>query len=547
MPEETARGRLPDPRSTQPSVTRKPSPSLAARIKMLEADAELRNGHSSRLSPSPSPHRSRSRARAGSISAVSEMSGASSAIEVPTSIPTALITTTPNIRGPMLQNLPPTPVEDEDVDDDTLAYHANPGYSSSSISPTNDGCSADPAPTAGTADTSDVASDEHGHVDPYSPQGNARSLQRRSSVVSLSRVSFAAQLSRLTSLSLPLTEELSERIKQLPTANEMCEALAGAGKQIGRWIETAKKVLDGLDAEDDVEWAAQGRESLNEVDDAVRKFSDLMNVYIGLIDVLQARPDSDSVGSEALLNIVAAMEETVDGWKEVQELLRGVKDQVETAMEWSELWTTILQDIQAELEACQTLVFELEEKRHRSLTEDQGSVDIDTLETIMEENPGAPFRMPNSQTATEIEDSCLLGLFARMQPLRASLDFLPMRISGFTMRAEDIFPTACEELGTRRRQLEKKWARLSADAEGLKRELGEDRWVAIFRNAGRQASGMLDSIERSMNKLREAIITWDETEGRNDQDLGKKMESYEAKKIHYGEFLPTGSVDLLDY
>lgn len=322
----------------------------------------------------------------------------------------------------------------------------------------------------------------------------------------------------------------------------MCEALVSAGKQIGRWIDTARKVLNGLDAEDDVEWAAQGRESLNEVDSAVHKFSSLMNVYIELIDELQSRPDSDSVASDVLVGIVGAMEDTVDGWRAVQELLRGVKDQVETAMEWTELWTTILQDIQAELDACQTLVFELEEKRHRSMMDDTagsgsgsgpGSVDIDTLETIMEENPGM-FPVPNGRSAAEIEDSSLLGLVARMQPLRASLDFLPMRLQGFQMRAQDIFPTACDELESRRTQLERKWKKLSSDADSLKRELGEDRWVAIFRNAGKQASQMLDSIERSINKLKESVIAWEESGGRGERDLQKRMENYEAKKMHYG-------------
>ncbi|KAI5846725.1 karyogamy protein, partial [Tricharina praecox] len=309
---------------------------------------------------------------------------------------------------------------------------------------------------------------------------------------------FSAQLSRLTSLSLPLSEDLKDRICKLATSADMCDALMSAGSQIGRWIDTAKKVLTGLDAEDDVEWAAQGRESLNEVDIAVRKFSGLINVYVELIDELQRRPDSDELDSQTLVDLVSTTEATVDGWRSIEELLKGVKDQVETAMEWTELWTTILQDIQAELDACQTLVFELEEKRHRSMMGENGapaaggSVDIDTLETIMEENPGM-FPVANGKTATEIEDSSLLGLFARMQPISS--------------------PRQCDELESRRKQLERKWKKLNGDADSLKKELGEDRWVAIFRNAGKQATQMLDSIDRSMHKLKESVIAWEESGG----------------------------------
>ncbi|KAI5815891.1 karyogamy protein [Pyronema omphalodes] len=359
-------------------------------------------------------------------------------------------------------------------------------------------------------------------ADIYSPSTSSTGgtpLARRSSVHSLSRISFSAQLSRLTSLSLPLSSELSTRIRSLPT-DEMCTALVSAGSQISRWINTAQKVLTGLDSEDDIEWAAQGKEALTEVDTAVKKFSSLMNVYIELIDELQSRPDSDSVDSSVFLEIVGAMEETVNGWKEVQEQLKGVKEQVEIALEWQELWKMVLKDIQTEMEGCQTALFELEERRHME------GADIEALETIMED--GA--------SKTEMEDGALLGLVARMQPLRASLDFLPMRISSFTSRAEEVFPTACEELESRRNQLEKKWKRLNNDAENLKKELGEDRWVAIFRNAGKQATQMLESIERSMERLKTAVIEWEDN-GRTERDmreLQKAMEGYEAKKMHYG-------------
>jgi rubrerythrin len=548
MIEDHARGRNLDPRP-QPAVTRRPSPSLAARIKMLEADAEKRNGNNSRLSPSPSPHRSQSSVRARSVSAVSDLSGVSSTIEVPTSIPmTHTIFSNGDAGTPALKppnELPPTPVEDESGSLPLSLLEENKLQKSFSM--TNE-CPPSPRTLTPTVECYSIDTSVSALAEEFnSYMSDECGLHRRSSVLSLSRISFAAQLSRLTSLSLPLSEDLSDRIRNLATSVEMCDALMSAGEQIGRWIDTAKKVLRGLDAEDDVEWAAQGRESLNEVDAAVKKFSGLMNVYIELIDELQSRPDTESVNSAVLLDIVNAMESTHDGWKEVEVLLSGVKGQVETAMEWTELSTTILQDIQAELDACQTLVFELEEKRHRSRVEEQGgSVDIETLETIMEENPGV-FPIGNPKTANEIEDSSLLGLFARMQPLRASLDFLPMRLQSFQMRAQGIFPSACNDLESRRKQLEKKWKKLNSDGDNLKKELGEDRWVSIFRNAGKQATAMLDSIERSMNKLKESVILWEESGCRAERDLMKKMENYEAKKIHYGLFSPSlFYIDLID-
>ncbi|RPA94920.1 KAR9-domain-containing protein [Choiromyces venosus 120613-1] len=516
-----------------------------------------------RLSPSPSPHRKFSNASSnGSVS-----------------VAAAAITNGAALR--LSKELPPTPVEDDEDDEE---FHTVKGDGASKTGDNDDASSSDgegahnfssalqspnnqdgtfnhasimmtssSPPGSARPDTSDSTWTEDSRnaarfSNDISPETQTKTqtetqnnnspyavsstiLQRRASVFSLSRVSFSAQLSRLTSLSLPLSEDISSRIRQLPTAREACNALISAGDQISRWIDTAKKVLRGLDAEDDVEWAAQGRESLNEVDAAIGKFSSLVHVYVELIDELQNREDSDEV-EKVLVEILKSMEEVMDGWNEVKVVLKGVKDQVETAMEWTELWTMILQDIQAELDACQTIVFEEEEKRHRSMMEDTSTVDLDALETIIEETPISA--LPKvTETAGE-EESSLLGLMARMQPLRVSLDFLPMRLQSFQARAEGIFPSACEDLATRRNALEKKWKKLDSDVEGLKKELGEDKWVALFRNAGVQTANMMSSVERSLKKLRDAVTIWEESEGRIDNDLALKIQNYEAKKVHYG-------------
>ena len=77
-----------------------------------------------------------------------------------------------------------------------------------------------------------------------------------------------------------------------------------------------------------------------------------------------------------------------------------------------------------------------------------------------------------------------------------------------------------------------KWKSLEKDAESLKKELSEDKWVAIFRNAGKQANKMMESVEKTINKVKIG------TEAPNlvaDAALLKLVESYETKRLHYGE------------
>lgn len=375
--------------------------------------------------------------------------------------------------------------------------------------------------------------------------------QRPGSIYTLSRLSFANQLAQLTALQLPDAESLSSKVSAIPTAQAATSALINAAEQIRSWISKASEVISGLDSDDDVDWAAAGgREGLAEVEKAIMRFEELINVYVSAIEELQGRNDIARVTADDLNRAVFQMESIMEEWTNMRSSLQVVKEQVEIAMEWEELWNNVLGDIQGEMDELARLVFEMEERRHKSLMAAASGegVDIGDLETIVEETPPTPNRLqtqprfslpafplsPSSPggAAMSSDDSSLLALFARMQPLRASLDFLPMRLSVFQARAERSFPTACEELEMRRDGLDAAYKKLESDAESLRKELGEDRWVLVFRGAGRQAYKMYESVERSVLKLREAIDAG--VQLTNQPLMAKKMESYEAKKTHYG-------------
>ncbi|KAI9823587.1 MAG: hypothetical protein M1832_002368 [Thelocarpon impressellum] len=400
---------------------------------------------------------------------------------------------------------------------------------------------------------SDASATERTAFEPYF---NPFNLRRAESVYSLSRASFSNQLSQLASLQLPQASSLAAGISAIPTSTAAARALTDAAEQIRKWIDKALQVLRDLDAEDDVEWAAAGgREGLGEVDNAVRRFEGLIKVYVGAIEGLQCRADVGAVPSDELRSVVTEMDKTIEEWDRVRAALDNVKKQVELAMEWEELLNVVLADIGVEVEDLARLVFEMEEKRHRSQADDAADaakgLDIVELETIVEEAPAAGTRRGGGSNVSDLpalnvassplqspvatmarDDSTLLGLFARMQPLRASLDFLPMTLSSFHSRAEPVFRSACQELQETRDGLEADFARLEKDAERLRRELGEDRWVLVFRNAGRQAQKMCESIGRSMAKVREAVDAPAPANG--SASLAKRVESYEAKKTHYG-------------
>lgn len=384
---------------------------------------------------------------------------------------------------------------------------------------------------------------------PDSLDFNPLGLQRPGSIYTISRLSFANQLAQLTSLQLPDAETLSHKISAIPTAQVAAKALINAADQIRMWIYKASEVISGLDSDGDVEWAAAGgREGYEEVENAITRFEELINIYVSAIEELQCRNDIGSVSGEDLQRAVTQMEAILEEWAKIRSTLRVAKIQIEIAMEWEELWNSVLGEIQNEMDELSRLVFEMEERRHKSLmaVANGDGVDIKDLETIVEETPPAVARTTQRMSiaafplspeapagpALTQDDSSLLALFARMQPLRASLDFLPMRLSGFENRADQAFPAACEELQERSVSLEESYKKLEKDAESLRKELGEDKWVLVFRGAGRQAQKMCESVERSVGKLREGIDSGMHLT--NPAVLSKKIESYEAKKMHYG-------------
>ncbi|OAA82455.1 Karyogamy protein, KAR9 [Akanthomyces lecanii RCEF 1005] len=576
--------------STAPSF-RKPAPGLAARLKALGF------GSSRKSAPSPTPPTSDLVGRldehqlrqldekhiAGSISSVISRrgrpwrgAGASSTLKSFASQPNLRPRSAIPDQSPRLPEIrAPDPLE-MDTQKYRLPDHTNgngtkvtletrrehlqrqPRAPSPALSPTPPPPPPKdtPPPPATPPPTTPPAASGQGDYVPGLGSYFTPNRNRPGSIYTLSRASFANQLAQLTSLQLPDAASLSSKVSAIPTASAATKALINAADQIRSWISKAQEVIGGLDSEDDVEWAAAGgREGLSDVEIAIVRFEELINAYVSAIEELQQRDDSSQVPKEDTHQAVSQMEIILDEWSKIKSTLHSVRGQVEIAMEWEELWNNVLGDIQSEMDELSRLVFEMEERRHKTIVASAGgdNVDIGDLETIVEDGPvtiphvKSPGRLPistaplspsspttlNAASASlSQDDSSLLALFARMQPLRASLDFLPMRLSVFETRAENIFPTACDELTMRRTGLDNSYRKLEKDAESLRKELGEDRWVIVFRGAGRQAQKMHESVERSLLKLREGVDV--RLHLTNPPVMTKKIESYQAKKLHYG-------------
>lgn len=374
------------------------------------------------------------------------------------------------------------------------------------------------------------------------------------------RVSFIKQVSQLTAIALPQPSTLESSIASISGAPAAVKAVVGTGENVQMWIQKAATIMGGLEVDDEVDWAASGgREGTEAIDRAISQFDALINSYVKIIEDVQARDDIAEASSDHLETIVRHMDSALQNWAHVKSRLREIKGHVELAMEWEELWNTVFGEVETEVAELTQLLYDIEEKRHNVMMNtwpnvqepNSHSLDISELETIVEETPSnggtssnrrlsvsSIFVVPPATDTPIIQtpendagQSDLIAVFARLQPLKASIQFLPMRLSMFQSRAEDVYPSACEDIDYRRSALEENFRSLERAAESLRKEFSEDRWILVFRNAGAQAQKMFESVERSIVKLQDSIESGAHVH--SPASLAKRIESYEAKKQHY--------------
>lgn len=414
----------------------------------------------------------------------------------------------------------------------------------------------DRPPTPQPKDAPPTRNSSHGRDTPETPttSGDAASvfkpghLSRAGSIYTLSRESFSHQITQLTSTQLPDPDALRCSVAAIPTAETAARTLKEAAEQIQAWIKKASDVLNGLDSGDDAEWAAAaGREGLQQVDQAIARFESLVDVYVAAVEELQLRDDAKPVPNKDLEEIADQVMIISEAWRKIKKNMKDTKRQVELAIDWEKFRDHDIGSIEIEINDCSRMVFEMEERRHQAPIEDLG-VDNGKVDSMLRDLPrkSAPeatkaleilsegLRSPSLETPTlpaETEDRSLLGLFARMQPLRTQLNFLQMRMTPYITKASVIFPTACRELEERREGLEEGWSRLEADANALHKELAEDRWNIFFRNARQQILTMMKSVKKSLDAVDEAVEA--NVNLRHAPATTRKIEQYEAKKQHY--------------
>ncbi|KAK9433251.1 hypothetical protein V1505DRAFT_322001 [Lipomyces doorenjongii] len=303
----------------------------------------------------------------------------------------------------------------------------------------------------------------------------------------------------------------------LPSADASDEALASFLYR----IETARAGFEELRVQHDIRLVAADADGLALVE---KQFVNLT----GHLDFLRLRTSDGNHTNGIAKDILSVADD-------IENSLRKSKEQVDIALEWSELHDSVMADLESVMKESQTLLAELQQyQRTRDIIEDdrlEDVLDVDMLMTSLKQSPVPGHgKLVNIRDADEMQNSKLCYLCKKMQPLRVSLDLLDAMMGDMIPRLELPFPDAHQDLLTRRAALDIMWKKLSFDADKIKREMGEDRWIAMLREAGNQARKLMTEIDHVMNNLEDVHAN-----GLDDIISKRHKDLYEQKA---GELIP---------
>lgn len=194
----------------------------------------------------------------------------------------------------------------------------------------------------------------------------------------------------------------------------------------------------------------------------------------------------------------------------------------------------------------QTRVFEIQELRHRSLEP----------KNALTSSPTTGRKSTDStSSSSSIIDNALGQLDVRIENVKGSIQAITAAVEPLLSVANTPTPRQSGEFDEGSNLIRKygdlvhEWEGVQAEAKGLRDELKEDKWLAVFRTVSEQADGMMASLDKALMMCQD-FIQQVYAKTRDGQDLRRSsayseksfptlatfedlLKSYEAKKKYY--------------
>ncbi|ODV91506.1 hypothetical protein CANCADRAFT_71 [Tortispora caseinolytica NRRL Y-17796] len=311
----------------------------------------------------------------------------------------------------------------------------------------------------------------------------------------------------------------------------------------------------------DVDFVAGSRAALSDIAAALSKLDDYMKS-------LKDQPPANSLQTKMDQKLSHTLENDY-------ELLREARYRLEIALEFEELHGHVIPDLRSELNTCLARCFEINEMRreiaahkpelfsiealkNKSLQsvltpEKTSKIDVQRADETASKTPPPRIRplsldeianamvdspldytgkVPKLITLSEEEKNAnlmLLQLIARMQPLKASLDIVPLKKQSYETQASELFPTSVEALNLVFNELMADWKKLDSEVQFLKHEMSDEKWALVFKTVIENGSELIDSMQRTIDRL-------DITDSFTQQLISDSSADSQAAALKYEEY-----------
>lgn len=276
-------------------------------------------------------------------------------------------------------------------------------------------------------------------------------------------------------------------------------------------IKTVDKVVDTLKdgrvalapfrADDDIEWVYEAREGVQSVKTHLEDASGMM---AHLMDLLESHPHRDD---KRQWDVVGKIEQAIKEWCDVLPLVDSLRNQAAVSVEWKELNDAIFTDLVEELETCDILVFKITQalaridaatnRSNENELDINNHIDVDLVSTAMAESPlGNNIRLLSLSNSDREMNQDFIELQTRLDPLRASLNVLPERITQYKVRASE-FPSSFSALRSKLVKVNKRFKQVEAKAKEIEEQL-QGRWSGAFAAILHQCNEDFEQVKQNL-------------------------------------------------
>lgn len=358
------------------------------------------------------------------------------------------------------------------------------------------------------------------------------------------RIRFSELLENL------LPPPFSQDVAIVLTSNDE-DALIDLASDIPFYLRETKKTLAELDALDAVEWVLEGKQQLSifkeSIEDIGVSISQLIEYFENIIN------------DENLNNVIQLLqqiEDSLDDWQEVKQYTGDLSKLVSISIEWNELYLNVLASVDVEISRFEEALYDVLEQKLNCppvLSEffsnwgpESDIIDLDNdptadtqfdkllsfltpteLDKMTKFNNNQTLIIPTFNQTDRALNEKFSSIHQYLEPLHASIEFLPIPLESYFSIANAVFPTSVINLSKRHQEIEEHWSLLNRDMHDLEIDLIIKKWDEIIlfvieratrilyiwnQNKNDDSTIMLKSLKLSGNTKHTSLITPDHSD-----------------------------------